>query len=287
MKQLPTDVLLDLYQKMVVPVMLYGCEVWGHENIEVLEKLHVKSLKYILHLNRSTMSSHVFGESGYFPLLVDIKVRMVGFWADLVNPSCEKITNKIYEILHNLFCRGDYMSPWLLEIKQILVNAGLECVWNTQTFTSKASLCKLVRKSLKASIATQWREQLNNSPKCFFYKNYKAGIIREPFIKELPERFIISLVKFRCNNHKLPIEQGRKFGIPREERLCRKCDMGVVGDEFHLIMECSAHREARIKYIPHRFRQIRSTYNFCRLMSSKSKAVTIKLAKFLIETKSV
>ena len=49
MKQFPTDVLLDLYQKMVVPVMLYGCEVWGHENIEILEKLHLKSLKYILH----------------------------------------------------------------------------------------------------------------------------------------------------------------------------------------------------------------------------------------------
>ena len=49
---------------------------------------------------------------------------------------------------------------------------------------------------------------------------------------QLPERFVLALVKFRCNNHKLPIEQGRKFGIAREERFCTKCNMNSVGDEF-------------------------------------------------------
>ena len=121
----------------------------------------------------------------------------------------------------------------------------------------------------------------------FFYKNYKQGIVRKPFFNQLPERFAVSLVKFRCNNHKLPIEQGRRFGTPREERFCRKCDMHVVGDEFHLIMECPAYRQERIKFIPPRFRLVKSTYNFCKLMSSKSRVISMKLAKFLIQTKTV
>ena len=286
-KNLPTDVLLDLYRKMVIPVMLYSCEIWGHENIDILEKLHLKSLKYILHLNRNTMSAQVFGESGFYPLSIDVKVRMISFWADLVNPTCEKLTNKMYKICHDLFCMDEYKSPWLCAIKEILVNAGLECVWNTHSFVSKNSLCNLVRNSLKSEMIAKWRDQLDNSTKCLFYKNYKANIVREPFIAQLPERFAIALVKFRCNNHKLPIEQGRKLGIPREERLCRKCDLNVIGDEFHLIMECPAVLEKRIRYIPKSFREVKSTYNFCRLMSSKKRKVSLKLAKFLIETKTV
>ena len=38
---------------MGLPVMLYGCEIWGHENLNIIEKLYLKSLKYILHLKRS------------------------------------------------------------------------------------------------------------------------------------------------------------------------------------------------------------------------------------------
>ena len=63
--------------------------------------------------------------------------------------------------------------------------------------------------------------------------------------------------------------------------------MNVIGDEFHLLMECPAHRENRLKYIPNKFRIIKSTYNFCKLMADKSKTVSSKLAKFLIATKTV
>ena len=98
--------------------MLCGCEIWGHENLNIIEKLHLKSLKYIFHLNRSTMSSQVFGESGFYPISLDVKVRMIGFWADLVNPSVEKIASKMYKICHNLYCTGEYKSPWLSDIRK-------------------------------------------------------------------------------------------------------------------------------------------------------------------------
>ena len=76
-------------------------------------------------------------------------------------------------------------------------------------------------------------------------------------------------------------------GVTREERLCRKCDLNVVGDEFNLIMECPAHREERIKFIPPRFRLVRSTFNICKPMANKSQNISLKLPEFLIETKSV
>ena len=63
----------------------------------------------------------------------------------------------------------------------------------------------------------KWKDQLDNSTKCLFYKNYKANIVREPFIAQLPERFAIALVKFHCNNHKLPIEQFANKAYPEKK----------------------------------------------------------------------
>lgn len=47
---LPIDCQLDLFDKVVVPVLLYACEVWGYENIEIIERVHLKFLKHILNL---------------------------------------------------------------------------------------------------------------------------------------------------------------------------------------------------------------------------------------------
>ena len=35
------------------------------------------------------------------------------------------------------------------------------------------------------------------------------------------------------SNNRLPIQQRRSLGIPRDERICTVCDSGEVGDEFH------------------------------------------------------
>ena len=44
---LPIDVQLELFDKTVLHVMLYGCEIWGYENIKLLESFYLRYLKYI------------------------------------------------------------------------------------------------------------------------------------------------------------------------------------------------------------------------------------------------
>ena len=45
---LPIDIQLELFDKLVLPVITYGCEVWGHEKCSVIEGVHLKFCKYIL-----------------------------------------------------------------------------------------------------------------------------------------------------------------------------------------------------------------------------------------------
>ena len=47
---LPFECQLDLFDKVVLPVLLYGCEVWVYENIDIIERVHLRYLKHILNL---------------------------------------------------------------------------------------------------------------------------------------------------------------------------------------------------------------------------------------------
>ena len=47
------------------------------------------------------------------------------------------------------------------------------------------------------------------------------------------------VLKFRLSNHRLPIQQRRSLGIPRDERIWTIYDNGEVGDAFHYLLNCS------------------------------------------------
>ena len=51
---LPIDVQYILFDKTIIPVVLYGNEVWGFLSINMLESFHIKYLKKILKLRPST-----------------------------------------------------------------------------------------------------------------------------------------------------------------------------------------------------------------------------------------
>ena len=42
---LPIDVQLDLFEKTILPIMIYDCEVWGYENEKILELLQLRFCK--------------------------------------------------------------------------------------------------------------------------------------------------------------------------------------------------------------------------------------------------
>jgi hypothetical protein len=50
---LSIECLLDLPDKIVKPILLYGCEVWGFSDNYVIEKIHLKFYKLILHLSKA------------------------------------------------------------------------------------------------------------------------------------------------------------------------------------------------------------------------------------------
>jgi hypothetical protein len=46
---------LDLFDKIVKPILLYGCEIWGVGNNDIVERVHLKFCKIILHVKRASL----------------------------------------------------------------------------------------------------------------------------------------------------------------------------------------------------------------------------------------
>ena len=64
---LPADVIVDLYEKTIKPILLYGCEIWGFGKFEILERAQLKFFKSLFGLKKSTPSNIIYGELGYIP----------------------------------------------------------------------------------------------------------------------------------------------------------------------------------------------------------------------------
>ena len=57
---LPIEMQIDLFNKLIKPILLYGCEIWAIGNLDIIERVQLKFLKMILNMKKSTPSYIVF-----------------------------------------------------------------------------------------------------------------------------------------------------------------------------------------------------------------------------------
>ena len=273
---LPVDILLQLFDATVVPILLYGSEVWGYENNNVIESLHLEFCKYIMKVKKSTHNSIVYGELGRVPLQVFINARMIGFWQKIVSGKKEKISRMLYDIVFNLHKEDVFHSDWLLYIKDTLDKNGLLNYWNDQYAPKNVCLSKKVKNTCKDAFISEWKSSIFYSPKCINYRIFKKDFGLEKYFSILPCDLVYCLSNFRCVSHRLPVECGRFYNIDRSDRLCDLCN----GDEFHYIFNCEFFENERKMFLPAHIYITRNVISFEKLFNSNDRYTLIGLAKF-------
>ena len=278
---LPLDVSLDLFDSLIAPILTYGCEVWGHENSDMAKKLQLKFYKLLLRLRQSTPSCMVFGETGKFPVCVSIKCRMLCFWFKLIcqDNQC-KLSSIVYKLLYRLYADGRYQSEYIKCIKTSLENIGMSGFWlNQQYLTCSFTWFKLkVKRGLEDEYIQNWYSTVDNNDNEMYtnYRMFKTKFGREAYFSKLPKPCLIRLVQFRTTNNILPVNRKRFENVPRIERLCQKCTLGEVGDEFHYLFNCPTLSEARKELFPARYRKSVNAIKYNQIMSTHSKPLLLK-----------
>ena len=282
--QLPIDIQFHLFDKVVLPIMLYSCEVWGFSNISPLEKLHRKFCKMVLKLRSSTPNVMIYGETGRFPLEVMVKIRMIKYWSRIVLGKKGKLSYISYNICKNHFFNHGLETDWISFLNKILTSINY-VNWNYIEEHIAKHEVKMIGKDIKDSYVQSWNESVQNSPSCqSLYKHIKFLFEPEFYLSKLPDSLRIYISKFRTTNHRLPIQRGRYDGTLREERFCRLCDEQAVGDEFHFILQCKNPRliELRSKYLAPYYRFSPTIDKLKELFCNRGRKL-FKLARYLKE----
>jgi hypothetical protein len=274
---LPLDIIIKSFDVMVQPILIYGCEVWGYENLPIIEKLHLKFLKLAAGLKSSTPTYMVYGELGALPINIAISKRIVRFWHSLTDSNKQlKYSNKLYHVM-NL---NNVKTKWLEHVQTILNDCGLTDVYINPHLYSQQWLCSQVERIRTDHFLQAWNSDIKNSSKGLYYQYFKSSPMFEKYLL-LPKSISIPLLKFRTTNHHLPVECGRWLGIPRLERTCKLCNSPSVADEFHYMFRCQFFTKDREQFIPTKYSKWPNLITFSRLMNIVKIKDLKKLATYI------
>ena len=254
------------------------------KSCDIIEKIHLRSCKYVLQVNKSTCSNMVYGELGVTPLVLHAKSRMIMFWARIYeSSSTPKLSNVLYQLIFNLYNRNIYRGPWLSTVKNTLLGCGFSGVWDNQLIPESInSFEKKLQQRIKDQLFQHWTSEINISRKCFNYRMFTATLNLKTYLVNLSYRERGIMAKFRCRNHKLPIELGCRQDIPRNLRICKLCTQDI-GDKFHYIFNCSHFEVIRKELIKKRHRNSPSSVKFETLMNVTNRNQLYKLCSLFIQ----
>ena len=215
--------------------------------------LQLRFYKSILRLKKSTPDIMVYGELGKYPVDINIKWRMLNYWYRLIN-ACNrnKLSSIIYWFSYRLFTVNKIDSDYLTTIKNTLCELGLSGFWYNQSNLqcSEVWFKEKIKRCLYDQYIHKWFSEIDNKNIYCNYRIFKNRFSFEKYFNILSYKQAISFLRFRTLNNNIPVQTERYVNIPRADRLCPKCSINEIGDEYHYILICEYFKEHRVKLLP-------------------------------------
>ena len=274
--------ILDLFDKLITPILNYGSEVWGFHHAKAIETTHMSFCKRMLGIKQSTQNDFVHGELGRIDYQSLRYINIVKFWLKIIHSEEQKYIKLTYNMMLNGMEINPNKQNWALMVKHLLSRLGFLEVWNAQGIGNIRNFLSIFKLRVKDVYVQDWHSRLENSTRARFYINV-AKFQYQQYLDILKvEKYRNSLCKIRVSAHRLEVETGRwtkPNKTPLDDRICLIC--GVLEDEFHFIIECPLYNDLRNIYIKRYYWQRANMPKFIQLLSSENIRVIKNLAIFI------
>ena len=211
------------------------------------DALQNRFLKQTLATKKRAINSAVMGEVGARPLFAMAMERTVRFARAIEALHDGQLVSLAMTTQKRLHAAGK--QCWFTGVARLFSQAG-------GTDTKRGQ----IRKVLEDRHITQWTSDIKKSSRLLFYSEVKQSYAQEAYLSYAHRKVRRAFTRYRISDHCLRVEHDRwltqiskkgprkqELAIPREQRLCRRCQMGQVDDEFH-IFRCGAFQELRTQY---------------------------------------
>lgn len=280
--ELPIYQKCKLFDSLVGSILNFGSEIWGMHEATDVELIHTKFIRRILGVKKSTNLAALYGEVGRVPLLIFRKINIMRYWAKILKQNDNSILKQCYTLLKSDADAGRTYGNknWAYSIRETLASHGLMYIWENQ-FDTEIPL-NIIKQRLIDTYLQKWYTEINNSNRLQTYCIFKHSFELENYLDIIREnKYRVTLSRFRTSSHNLNIETGRYENLPREQRICKSCNMKKVETEYHFLLVCPRYRELRIKFFKPYYCHWPNLFKFETILASKSKKTIFALSKYL------
>ena len=173
-----------------------------------------------------------------------------------------------------------YKPKWLVYVKSLIDKCGFSFLWDFPNTCNLKWLKASLHQKIDDIAIQEWQSEVFSNSLCKSYRIFKSEYGYCKYLNVLDTKRRISLCKFRCANHKLPVVTGRYDGIDRNVRFCTLCDNSNIGDEYHYLYECPTLCEKRRNYLKKYYRTRPNTIKTNELFINGNKKILNDLAAF-------
>ena len=85
-------VAFKIFDCRIAPILFYGAEIWGSERRNQIEKIHLRSCKFVLGVGQNAHTAAVLGECGRLPLSIQYQKRHIKYWLKLIKNARQFVT---------------------------------------------------------------------------------------------------------------------------------------------------------------------------------------------------
>ena len=124
--------ILNLFDKLVTPILNYGSEVWGFCNAHQIERVHLQFCKNLLGVKQSTQNNFVYGDLGRMNYQSYRYVNIIKYWLKVISKPNNKLVNILYCQMISDFEANDSIINWAVLVRKLLCKLGFYEVWLQQ-----------------------------------------------------------------------------------------------------------------------------------------------------------
>ena len=273
---------MELFDKLILPILNYGSEIWGNIEAMQIERIHLKFCKEILGVKHKTQNNFIYGELGRMPLRQHRIVAMIRYWLKITTSNDTKFAKHAYNILLQDMEIFPNKANWAGVIKHILDTNGFSDVWIYQGVSRVNIFMNIFKQRLKDSYKQEWLGHITDSSRAYTYKHFCSFNFKTYLDDITITKFRVALTQLRLSSHRLRIETGRwnkPVSTPFHERICIICSK--LEDEYHFLLECPAYNTLRSQYIKQYYYKHPNMVKFIELLKSENSNEIKNLASYI------
>ena len=235
-ENVPIKIRLKLFSAMIIPILLYRCEICGpyligrvttfeifkskfFKIINEIERIHLKFCKRILGVHSKTTNLTIYAELGKVPLIVQISTLVVKYWIRISSIIIRYTFNNTLSGEARNVCVRLNLKPivflqFLLKVCKLEMK-DFEKFSNTsdESTNTRRSFCHYLNVTLTSEFTSFWKDQVlqnGDSGKLKEYKKLKVNVGIEKYFLEIKNfKYRQAVTRLRVSAHRLPVEIGR------------------------------------------------------------------------------